>query len=103
MFGYSNKGIKGAILFDGVQVADTHQCVHCSGHFIMRFNSQGKSVNPGGHSYSWCPGCSGPTCGRTDCDSCVPFEAKLEYHEAQTLKVVSRLLTKYPLLQKIHL
>lgn len=49
---------------------DTLQCVHCGAHFI---------VEPGsGRRRGFCLKCGGPTCGRPGCDSCTPFEKKLE-------------------------
>lgn len=62
----------GAILLDGVQVADTLQCVHCGGHWVPRAGS--------GTVRGWCPRCSGPVCGPT-CAACVPFEQRLDRAE----------------------
>ena len=59
----------GHILLDGVQVADTAQCVHCGDHFVMMKGS--------GRERGWCPNCSGIVCGRK-CARCVPFEKQLD-------------------------
>jgi len=60
----------GAILVDGVQVASTHQCCHCGGHFV--------SVKGSGKTRGFCLRCSKVTCGAPECDPCIPFEKKLE-------------------------
>lgn len=62
----------GAILVDGHQVADTAQCVHCGGHFVMR---RGSGVLRG-----WCRKCSGMVCG-PGCAACIPFEQRLDLAE----------------------
>lgn len=62
----------GAILLDGMQVADTVQCVHCGGHFVMRLGS--------GTVRGWCQRCHGMVCGPS-CAACVPFEKKLDLVE----------------------
>ncbi len=59
----------GAILVDGVQVADTVRCVHCGGHFVMQAGSR--------RVRGWCPSCHGLVCGPS-CAVCVPFEQKLD-------------------------
>jgi len=67
--------IKGGILVDGKQVADTLQCVHCNGHF---------QIVPGsGTDRGFCLRCFGPTCGAKACDPCIPFEKKLEKIEGK--------------------
>ncbi len=63
----------GAILVDGVQVATTHQCCHCGGHFT--------SVKGSGTRRGFCLKCMRVTCGAPECDPCVPFEKKLEMME----------------------
>lgn len=60
----------GAIIVDGTQVADTHQCCHCGGHFVFRKGS--------GTIRGFCTYCSKMTCGSAECHNCVPFEKKLE-------------------------
>jgi len=70
MFGKGNDNApKGAILVDGRQVADTYQCVHCGNHFI--------SVKGSKKIRGFCRNCMGVTCGRKECDVCVPFEKKI--------------------------
>lgn len=59
----------GAILVDGQHVADTVQCVHCGGHFVMQKGS--------GRIRGWCYNCSGIICGPS-CQTCVPYEKKLD-------------------------
>jgi hypothetical protein len=89
MFGHDNAGVKGHILVDGKQVAETHQCCHCGGHFIMRRGS--------GKVRGFCLKCQGPTCGAGGCDRCVPFEARLEFAEASHAgKAIGKLLARYP-------
>ena len=62
----------GAVLdASGTQVASTHQCPHCSGHFVMRRGS--------GTRRGWCTACLAVTCGSEECDVCVPVEEKLNY------------------------
>lgn len=67
----------GAILVDGVQVATTHQCCHCGGHFT--------SVKGSGTRRGFCLKCMRVTCGASECDPCVPFEKKLEMIEKGSL------------------
>lgn len=62
----------GHILLDGVQVADTAQCVHCGSHFVMR---RGSGVERG-----FCTRCNGLVCGRK-CAVCIPFEKRLDLAE----------------------
>lgn len=64
----------GAILVDGQQVADTVQCVHCGGHFVMR---KGSGITRG-----WCRNCNGLVCG-PQCGACLPFEQWLDQAEAK--------------------
>lgn len=63
----------GAILLDGQHVADTVQCVHCAGHFVML---KGSGVERG-----WCLNCGGVFCG-PQCARCRPFERWLDQVEA---------------------
>lgn len=67
----------GAIIVDGIQVADTAQCVHCNGHFTM--------IRGSGAVRGWCPSCGGMICG-PKCAVCVPFEKKLDMWENGQLK-----------------
>lgn len=62
----------GVILVDGVQVADTLQCVHCGGHWIPQRGS--------GMIRGFCRNCMGPVCG-PGCARCVPAERQLELIE----------------------
>lgn len=59
----------GGIIVDGRHVADTVQCVHCGGHFVMR---KGSGITRG-----WCRNCQGMVCGPS-CAACVPLERKLD-------------------------
>jgi len=57
---------------DGREVCgEMLHCVHCG--FMWQ-------VKPGsGKKRGFCQKCSGPTCGRTDCDTCIPLMKKLGY------------------------
>ena len=78
----------GAWIVDGRHVADTIQCVHCSGQFV-RMN--------GGRTYSYCMKCKGFVCDNPSCQgSCVPLEMRLQEMEIkrsrnETLKVIDSL------------
>ena len=63
----------GAIIVDGVQVADTMQCCHCGGHFIP--------VRGSGTRRGFCLACGQVTCGLPGCDEHMPFEKKLDEYE----------------------
>jgi len=63
----------GAILVDGQQVADTLQCVHCGGHFVM--------IRGSGRRRGFCTLCHGITCGSAGCVACVPTEQWLDQVE----------------------
>lgn len=71
----------GALLVDGVQVASTLACPHCSGHFTM--------VRGSGRKRGYCLSCGAVTCGSPECDVCVPVEEKLNYLSGE------RVLPKY--------
>ncbi len=60
----------GTIFIDNVEVAQTTQCVHCDGHFIMR---KGSGVERG-----YCMRCKGITCGKEMCWACNPVEKQLD-------------------------
>lgn len=64
----------GAILLDGQHVADTVQCKHCGGHFVMR---KGSGITRG-----WCTRCDGVVCG-PQCAACTPMEKRLDQAEAR--------------------
>lgn len=61
----------GAILVDGTQVASTKQCPHCGAHFNMHPGS--------GTRRAWCSRCTGVTCGKPECDACIPIDARFEH------------------------
>lgn len=51
----------------------TLSCCHCGLVF---------AVQPGsGNQRGWCFRCAGPTCGGKGCQSCTPFERRLEAME----------------------
>ena len=57
---------------EGLVEADTLQCVHCGGHWV---------VSPGsGKVRGYCGKCNGPVCGPGG-SGCVPFEKRLEIVE----------------------
>ena len=62
----------GFIFVDGVQVADTLQCVHCQAHFVV--------VKGSGKKRGFCTRCMGPTCS-PQCHECRPAEQQLEEEE----------------------
>lgn len=62
--------VAGGIMLDGQQVAESVQCVHCSGHYYPQPGS--------GEQRGWCLNCKGPLCGSELCDTCIPIEARLE-------------------------
>lgn len=63
----------GAVLEDGMQVADTLQCCHCGGHF--------EHVPGSGRRRGFCLACYGVTCGAVRCNPCRPFEQQLDDRE----------------------
>ena len=65
----------GAIIIDGQQVADTAQCAHCGGHFVM--------VRGSGRVRGFCTLCHGITCGQEGCHACLPMEQRLDLMEAR--------------------
>lgn len=60
----------GYLLADGVEVAATRMCGHCGAHFVM--------VRGSGRVRGWCLRCARITCGKRECDPCVPYEKRLE-------------------------
>jgi hypothetical protein len=68
----------GAIMIDGMHVADTMTCKHC-GHTWIPVKGSGKVRG-------WCMKCNGPTCGHPACDECKPFEQQLTEYEKGVLK-----------------
>jgi len=61
----------GAVIVGGKQVASTNMCPHCGAHFTMKKGS--------GIRRAWCLRCSAVTCGKPECDACVPIEARFEF------------------------
>ena len=91
MFGRTNTGVKGHVIVDGREVGETLQCCHCAAHWV--------TVRGSGTRRGFCLNCCGPTCGGEKCDRCIPFEARIDFHEAAAAgkdAVVSRLLSRYP-------
>lgn len=66
---------KGTIVKGGVVSGFTDHCLHCGYHFEVK---PGSGVRRG-----WCGYCKGPTCGKEECDVCVPFEVKLDFEEGR--------------------
>lgn len=71
---------KGAIIVDGMHIADTLRCVHC-GHVWIPVKGSGKIRG-------WCTKCNGVTCGSEECKTCYPFEKKLDDYEKGKLKIL---------------
>ena len=67
----------GFIFIDGQEVAETLCCVHCRSHWVP--------VKGSGKVRGFCRKCMGPTCGSKSCDTCVPFEKRLEQIERNTI------------------
>lgn len=76
----SQRKAKSAIILDGSHVADGLKCVHC-GHVF--FPIAGSGITRG-----WCRNCNGPTCGSHECDTCYPFEKRLDDYEKGKLKIL---------------
>ena len=70
----STKNPHGVIVVNGMNVADTKQCCHCDGHFIVQKGS--------GRKRGWCKNCHEVHCGGPKCWVCVPFEKKMDLLEA---------------------
>lgn len=60
----------GGITIDGIQVVSTKMCPHCGAHFNM--------VKGSGTRRAWCFKCDAVTCGKPECDACIPIEARFE-------------------------
>ena len=57
-----------------VKEEDYNQCVHCGGHF---------QVVPGsGIKRGYCRNCMGVTCGKPECNPCLPFQKWMDLVEA---------------------
>ena len=63
----------GGIIIDGVQKGSTLQCPHCGCHFL--------SVPGSGTIRAFCFRCMAVTCGKLECNTCIPVEAQLEHRE----------------------
>lgn len=74
----SERKPSGAIIVEGMHVADTLKCVHC-GHVWIPIKGSGRVRG-------WCNSCGGVTCGRAECNACYPFEKKLDDYEKGKLK-----------------
>jgi hypothetical protein len=73
VFQHSDPKAAGVVIttdFNGVPTeADTQQCPHCGGHWIVRKGS--------GRPHVWCGKCSAWTCSNPACLSeCYPLEKK---------------------------
>lgn len=71
----------GAIVLDGIQVASTKMCPHCGAHYVSRKGSRIKRT--------FCFHCGEATCGRAECETCVPLEKWLETVERNWAKLNS--------------
>lgn len=95
MFGHRYHRESGAVVVSGQHVASTQQCVHCGKHEMILQGS--------GKKRGWCMSCGGFVCGRQVCMAfCIPYEAKLEYQEAQAqgkLMIIQKLVSRYPQIQ----
>lgn len=70
----------GAIILDGMHLADTLTCKHCGFTWIPIVGS--------GKIRGWCSKCNGVTCGRPECDNCYPAEKRLDDYEKGKLKTL---------------
>jgi hypothetical protein len=68
----------GGCMLDGVHVADTLMCCHCGKIWIVM---KGSGIRRG-----FCTKCMGVTCGRPECDTCMPQEKRLDLIEKGILK-----------------
>lgn len=59
----------------GETVYQTQQCVHCGMHFPY--------IPGSGKTRGFCMSCMGITCGKPECDPCVPMEKAIEAMEAR--------------------
>ena len=57
----------GLIFVNGKEVASTLMCPHCGLHFMSRKGS--------GHRRTFCLHCKAVTCGKHECDACVPIQS----------------------------
>ena len=70
----------GAIILDGMHLADTLTCKHCGYTWIP--------IKGSGKTRGWCGSCGGVTCGSHKCNTCVPFEKKLDMYEKGKLNIL---------------
>lgn len=70
----------GAIIVDGMHIADTVRCVHCSHNWIP--------IKGSGITRGWCTNCNGPLCGSHECFECKDFRKKLDEYEKGVLKIL---------------
>jgi hypothetical protein len=73
-----SKQASGAIIVEGMHIADTLTCCHCGYTWIP--------IKGSGKIRGFCTGCQGVTCGRPECDPCVPLEKKMELYEKGKIK-----------------
>lgn len=67
---------------------ETLCCCHCGKHWVRIIGS--------GNDRGFCLSCSKVTCGRKECDECIPFEARLDFTDAYNVSIVNKLICKYP-------
>lgn len=70
---YERKASGFIIMDDGsgpVETAATLMCAHCGNHWIV--------IKGSGRKRGFCLKCMAVTCGSPQCDTCVPFEKRLE-------------------------
>lgn len=60
-----------------VETRPTIRCAHCQGHTIVTTGA--KADDLGG----FCRLCHAPTCSKVECQTCTPFERRLEAREAR--------------------
>lgn len=64
---------KGQFIIEGQVVAELLQCCHCNAQFVV---VKGFEKNHG-----YCMRCGAHKCAREECQTCVPFEQRLESYE----------------------
>ena len=70
----------GAIIVDGMHIADTLTCVHCGYTWIP--------IKGSGKIRGFCGKCHGVTCGRPECITCLPKEKRLDLYEKGKIRVL---------------
>lgn len=81
MYEASARRPSGYILSGGKQIAETLQCKHCNMHWQV--------IKGSGKRRGFCIRCMGPTCGKPSCDTCIPFEKKLDLYEKGKLIILN--------------